>query len=453
MRNAIRLLLFLIVFLASAACVPAADIYFASSPVGGGTGANCANAKGLSSLSGADWAASNTLHVCGTIGAAVTAQGSGSLGNVITLRFETGAKISMAVCPATGCLNLSSRSYITVDGGVPCGPAVTNKATCNGIIEATANGTGLANQTASSVGINIAGATNLEIKNIIVQNLYRHTSTSDVALSSGPLPSCVYNNSTGSNIDIHDATMHDALWCLAFVSGGVYSAVKLHSIETYNTGHAFAIGVVDQTSTDIKIYDNYDHDHANWTSTNCIYHNDGIHTYRTGTGNVTAAIYYNNRYGGDWGTCSTAVIYTEGLNMDITLFNNVILGNQLSSGIGNGCWNLTVGASGTGRAYNNTCNLPAAVQGSFYDVKWEGDSDIRNNVSGSTTQVMMNLPSAMTVPAGKLIDYNAWIATSTSCQWFSNASAINTCNGGTGYMNLALWRSWLLGAFPASGGD
>src|ERR1700728_1013955 len=70
------------------------------------------------------WTAGNTYKLCGVITSSVTVGASGTLGNVITVYFESGSKISQAFCPSSGCLNVASKNFITIDGGAPCGPSV-----------------------------------------------------------------------------------------------------------------------------------------------------------------------------------------------------------------------------------------------------------------------------------------------------------------------------------------
>jgi hypothetical protein len=419
------------------------DVYVAQSAASSNTGVGCANARAVSSLGAGDWVAGNTIHLCGVISSAVTAQGSGTSGNPVTLYFESGSKISLPYCPASGCLNLQGVNYIVVDGGVPCGPAVKNKSTCQGIIEANANGTGLANQDPQGTGIMFGSSTNIEVKNLIGQNFYVRTSTSDLA-PSAPLPGCIGFANGASQIKVHDSTFHDALWCMNVITGAsVVTNVYLYNIETYNTGHAYAVGVGAQTDDSIYIYNNYDHDHANWDSSGCAYHNDGIHAYQVSGGNVTNLYAYNNVWSGNWGNCTSAVLYTEGIAMTYTVFNNVALLQNTPTQPGNGCYTITVGTGGTSRLYNNTCIMGSSA--TVYDVKWEGATDIQNNATANTTQILTVLPTDVTVPTGSMIDYNAWGADPNSQSWYQSSSSA--------YLTFPQWQSYLKSAYPSSGGD
>src|ERR1700728_358988 len=70
-----------------------------------------------SAVASLTWTAGNTYKLCGVITSSVTVGASGTSGNIITIYFEAGAKISQAFCPSSGCLNISSKSYVTIDGG------------------------------------------------------------------------------------------------------------------------------------------------------------------------------------------------------------------------------------------------------------------------------------------------------------------------------------------------
>src|SRR5882724_11123833 len=153
------LALFLLVSLGIASA-SANDIYIGQSGSGGANGSSCSNAYPASFFNtSSNWGSADTqigpgttAHLCGTIGTSLTAQGNGVSGNLVTILFEAGAKLSQPVCNAmTGCLSLNGRNYVTVDGG------------SNGVIENTANGTGRANH-GGSRGISADGCDNCEIR-------------------------------------------------------------------------------------------------------------------------------------------------------------------------------------------------------------------------------------------------------------------------------------------------
>src|SRR4029078_1446361 len=110
----------------------------------------CANAHPASwfntssswGTSGGQIGPGDVVHLCGTITNSLQAHGSGQSGSPITIYFKPGASISMPVCPGNlaACLNISGRSYITIDGGG------------TGIIESTQNGSSLPQHVSAALG-------------------------------------------------------------------------------------------------------------------------------------------------------------------------------------------------------------------------------------------------------------------------------------------------------------
>ena len=108
------------------------DIYVAQGAIGAADGSSCASAKATSFFNSAsNWGASATqigpgtvVHICGVITAAAgstafTFNGSGASGNVITLKFETGAVLQAPYFgPNGGAIEVNGKSYIVIDGGV-----------------------------------------------------------------------------------------------------------------------------------------------------------------------------------------------------------------------------------------------------------------------------------------------------------------------------------------------
>ena len=340
---------------------------------------------------------------------------------MITLYFESGAKISEPFCPSTGCLNLSGRSYITVDGGVPCGSAVTNKATCNGTIESTANGTGLANQQTNVVGINVNGTSNVLIENMLIQNMYVHTSVSDTAVTGQPFPSGIEQGSAAtSNLTIHDSTLHDANWQIAFVGNGAVTNLDLYNLDVYNSDHCFAVGVTTQADDTILIHDNHCHDESNWDTTADAYHHDGVHVYsNSGTGgHVTNVYIYNNLFDGAPGVNSTSAIFLESTSgstnyNQVTAYNNVFAenaGQSWANGYENN-FNANGSTNSTLNLYNNYFGGPTSE--SAYLVQAGGVTDSRNNIMSNADTSTGNAFHVNSGTSGT-IDYNIYASNSAA---------------------------------------
>jgi len=96
----------------------APDIYFAQSAAGTGSGDDCADARATSSMLAMDWVPGNTLHLCGALTSSITALGSGTSSNPITLTFEPGAYFTASVWSSA--INLNGFTYIIVPT-IPCG--------------------------------------------------------------------------------------------------------------------------------------------------------------------------------------------------------------------------------------------------------------------------------------------------------------------------------------------
>ena len=400
--------------LAALLCTPAfAATVFVSQSGGtvscGGDGSQSTTA--VASLTSGSWTAGNTLKLCGTLTSALTAQGSGSSGSPITIFFETGAGMSNAVFPVTGAINLSGRSWIVVDGGAPCGPEISTKASCNGTIQNTANGTGLANHTDQTSAINIDGASNITIQNMLIANIYVHTSLSDTNVPSQPFPTGIWATGATSNIEIKETTLHDANWMISFVGSSVISNLNLHNLEIYNSDHCFAVGVTTQTDNNIFIHDDYCHDGANWDTTADDYHHDGVHLFTTaGAGEITNAFTYNNQFSGNWGNNSTAAIFEEGPSGGIvnnTIYNNVFLqtaGSTWNNGyINNG--NLAGTNTSITNLYNNTAIMPSSDHSYTFQVLFATDS--RNNLlitNDTSSGILWSVDGTTT----GTLDYNAY---------------------------------------------
>lgn len=343
----ILLLLFLAALPANAA-----DIYVAQASAGGNTGANCANARAASSLAAGDWTAGNSIHLCGTLTSAITAQGSGAPGNVITVVFESGAGFSFAAIPTGGALILTNRTDILVDGGGgSCGFVSFANVTCtNGFIKSTANGSGLANQVAS-IAIEASNTTNVEIKGLVLGPIYTHTSTSDIT-QSPPGPRAVYFVGA-TNISIHNNTIHDCGWCL----NGNSTTALIQANEIYNNDHGVALG---GTNSSITVQGNHFHDWVDWDTTNNSFHHDGVHFFDQAGLTFSGADIDGNLFDGDQGVNVTAAIYIEkastGTITIIRVYNNVmkIAATRYSNVGWLAFWLTGSGTGTTASIYNNT---------------------------------------------------------------------------------------------------
>lgn len=244
-----------------------ADYYVAQSASGSGNGSSCANAEAVSTLTpSTHWTAGNVIGLCGTITSDVTAAGSGSSGNPIVLYFEPGASISQPAC-SSACLTLNNESYITVNGGQ------------NGVIQNTANGTGLADNVADN-GISATNCNNCTIENLTIQNIYVRlpdaTVTGNVngtttvsSVSSFPANLAVGDNVYGTDIPANDtiASLNSGAGTMTLqtAASGTASGVSITASDVSNNG-AGSTGCLDIYGSNDVVADNT-MDYAHW----CVY--------------------------------------------------------------------------------------------------------------------------------------------------------------------------------------
>ena len=410
------------------------NFYIANSSAGSGTGADCANALSYTFFNNsANWgggsghiAPASNVHVCGTISNTLTVAGNGSNGSPVALVFESGGKLSQAVCPFTGCLNIDGHSDIYVDGfGTVDG--FGHLSTPQGTIEATANGSTLANQVANSRCIQADSSIRVTITRLLVQNCYVHTLTTDT-VPSAPDPTAIHA-AGAQTFKVMNSIIHDANW--AVYGGNGVGPIEVGFTELYHIDHGLAVGVVNETFTGASLHDSHMHDPANWDTTltacsgNPCYHHDGTHMYRVGTGHIYNINTYNNVFDGDWGDFTTAQIYTELADGTQNIWNNVFIGTGGGGGrnLTNGMIACTVGSAGVCHVWNNT--ILAGGSQSASNITLEGVSaDFRNNlVNGGAA--MLAYTSGLTIASGGF-DYNDFVNGASGSRFFIVGTGFTT---------------------------
>lgn len=366
------------------------DIYIAQNSAGAANGADCADALPVSWFNSAsNWGDGSgqigpgtTIHLCGTFTGAsntniLVIQGNGAPGNPITILWEAGAVLQEPYCPAQGyggCVQVGGHSYITLDGGT------------NGVIQNTANGTGLAHQQ-SSTAIEDDGGTYLTVKNLTIRNIYVHSSSADVTLGNSSA-NCVYDNGSASGWQILNNTMHDMSWCVEIQYDNT-SNVAISGNEIYNVDHGIAFGGPNpgRSLSGVNISRNKIHDYSNWDTGANDYHHDGIHIWgngNNGSDSITNVNIYDNMFGGCLGQNVTAHVFIEnnsGGTSNVAVYNNTFI-DTCSSNENNGM--IALGADLGYRIYNNTF-LGAATDTCVGTAMAPGVVFINNVVSGCGT--------------------------------------------------------------------
>jgi hypothetical protein len=321
----------------------AANIYVAQSSAGGNTGADCANARALSTLAAGDWVAGNTIHLCGTItgtpgASGLVAHGSGTSGSPIIVQFEPNAILqatyfggipnasscySLATC--MGGIQLYNNSNIIIDGGT------------NGIIQNTANGTNLANYQAS-LGISISGGSNFIVRNLTVKNIYINDPTSqdtaggytgDVSISNGATNVAVCNNAllnARAGIQSDTGGGSAPLYPLPVCSSNTFASGVNFFSNTLND-HAWQFQPSGSSSPIVNIFNNDVSGNTNWLESGNEFHTDGIIAWGDLGVQLTVYAFNNGFHDTNYGTAAIYCTYGQtGSGSACYIFNNVFTG-------------------------------------------------------------------------------------------------------------------------------
>ena len=314
----------------------AVDVYVAQSAAGGNNGADCADARAVGSLTSADWTAGNTIHLCGTITSAISAQGSGTSSSPITLLFDSATKgqIAMPAIPNSGVLLLNNYNYITVDGG---GTGII-QSTNNGSPASICPGSPYTNDVNNSTAIDVRSSTGITIKGLTIGPLYYHVCTADDgAVNSGldaPGPVGIHYDAA-ANLTVDHTTMHDLGWAL----WGYGNNITVSNDTFYNFDHGLAVGEVTNAgvSNGIYFFGNHAYNASVWDTNDNSFHHDGIHLYAyCSDGNsfcsgtyITNVYIYNNVFDGTWGNNVNSPVFFENNIQTAYVFNNYFNGSQM----------------------------------------------------------------------------------------------------------------------------
>jgi hypothetical protein len=387
----------------------------------GGTACNGQTAITPATFNGITNSPGDVNYICGAITAATgpvfSPQGSGNSTSPVTFIFDTGARISVSFGEV---INLGGLAYALFDGGIPCGPSSpcdtveasnpTSYATGQaGIIEATANGSSLQYQNPNTQAFyGCVNCHDIEIRNLIIRNLYVHSSTSDQTDSAdtGTFAfQCPFSNGCAAGtISIHDSSIHDVGNAVS-IEGTTATSIKIYNVDFSHDN--WAVENSGNGTRYLYIYGNYFHDTTNWDTSSDSFHHNGVHNYMNVSTDSLGYYFYNNMSFGDWGPCcSTAImLFTEVAHpANFYVFNNIAIQS---------CNNNTApvnqdytAPSGPGESWYNNTFLGCPTTGSntwalqFYGLNM---SDENNAVQGWGQYV--------TVGSGysfKAIDYNVY---------------------------------------------
>jgi len=434
-------LVVLFVFLTPIFCM-AEDIYIAQNAAGSDVGYSCSNAhSALWFNTTTNWgsgagkiSAGDTVHLCGTITSQLTIQGNGSPGLPITIYFEPGANITPATyCDHNGCLKVSNRSYIIVDGGTDCGYINGADVPCNGTIRNTT-----AIPSSSSFGIVADSCSNCEFKNLNIGPLCEPNGVDYPGGDNRGIQNLM-GTPNGSTWKVHNNVIHGTSSGIVYVPQENDNGLQVYNNYEYeNNSHVDISNNNNGTMIGAVIHHNHFGSTAVWDYPGCPAHHNSLHAFaKTGSnGGTNSGIdYYNNFIDGDWGNCATSGLFIEGgeygANRNVRVFNNVFQPtyDQMNNGI--------VSLNGDGAlAFNNNTIIGIGANGDLcFSTSGDGTNTsirVNNNIiAGCRTLVLIKNISLSTW------DYNIYgsydggtIVTDQSIpEWYSTiAQWQSVCN-------------------------
>jgi hypothetical protein len=422
------------------------DFYVAQTAQGTNSGTNAANAHAVAWLNtNGNWGVvtgkigpGDIVHLCGTITTQFAIQSSGTSGNSITVRWEPGAKLSVPYCVSSGGslpsggIDFQGNSYITLDGGTPCGTGTTCAANDagTGIIEAIANGSGLANHQDGSA-LAMSNAVGVEVKNLIIRNIYQFTNSSDT-YGGQTYAINLYGGTCHSN-SVHDCTIHDAFAGLLGTCDQD-NDLSFYNNNIYNVNWGFYHGTsLGHSQSNISIHDNNFGSVSKWDQINNNNHHDRLFLCTGGNGyagSFNGVYIYNNLFNGTSGYSSTGMIYFGGGSQKNTYVYNNVFDDSKGVNTMNALLELTGGDSVTAWVYNNTL-IGAGIGIEQVCVQLQGTAVFENNIAtGCATLVQAK---------------SGLVFSSINNNTYGNANAaqiFQSASGYTNYASLAAWRTF-----------
>lgn len=394
--------LFIIVLLLlaglSASAASAAHVWIAQTTQGGDTGADAANAHSYTWFntagnwgSGASQIGPGTIvHLTGTFNGSANQTmlippGSGSSGNPVTIKFETGC---MMKSPVWGRAN-ALVSYIK-DGAIYINNVhdiVIDGNNLAGVITNTDNGAFGQTYSQPANGIHIEDASNITVSNLNVVGMYLNNNN-----AAGERADAIRTDGALTNIRITGCYLTD---CNAGVSVDFKVLTNLEIDHCTTRRHTWGIGVTPTHGYSATIGDGsvslgyvkiHDNDISDWTGWMCPgdrFHTDGVFVWsynHMDQGPMTCEMYNNYVHGNlRTGACSaTAFLFARNQEGDSAaviqakVYNNLVL----SLDGGTGIWLLCV--DGTTVENNTVISLSGSDDhGLLVDI---GPIGVTNNI-------------------------------------------------------------------------
>jgi len=434
-----------VLFIASVASATTTYVAQSSGVIADGSNCNGQTAVSIATFNSGTQSAGDIIWFDGAITTPPVLHGSGSAGNVITYNWCTGARISVGfgqIINMNGALH-----HILFDGGIACGPGTacdaleathltTYAAGQAGIIEATNNGSlPLGNQNnATQAFFGCNGCHDIEIRNLIVRNLYQHTSNTDGTNSADTgnfvwQCSIAVSGCAAGTVSIHDMAIHDTgnAISIQLTSTGI---VNIFNIDFFRNNWAVENSGNDTGGRTFRFHDNICRDTANWDVPGTLaYHHNCVHNYMNVAAQSTELSFYNNTASGLWGPCcgTVSLTWSEVAKPDnFYIFNNVAL---QSCADGETLQALEPQMT-TGIVANNTLIGCGSVSGNTEAIELNGSGITFENNAIATYGQFIVVDTGTTFTA---LDYNTYgtIGLSGNSPW--------QC-GATGYSSFATWQ-------------
>jgi|ERR1035437_221101 hypothetical protein len=395
-----RIFTILLLFLMTCLLVRASDYYWTNSQPASAT-----------------YQAGDTVHLVGTFTGGITITNSGTTVNPITFLFEPNAKFSVPTF--SGVLIQCNQSNVVIDGGQ------------NGIIEATANGTGLAYSN-DFAAIQISGAFGVLVKNLLIQNLYVNVAGSDENGATAGIE--IYN--TCGNITVTNCVIHDMKAGIWIAFGAGCSNILYSHCTAYNCNWGGGAGDTGSSSTLNGL--TVDHCHfynwQNWDDNGDWDHHNGFYCWAgQGAGGLASNVTYSaNHVGPGYGAHNTAGLFISG-NVDaILVFNNLFDASDGSSPA-NAQLNVGLSSSSTTRIFNNTF---IGAQG--FDIGGGGGVSTSSFLAFNNEFYNCSFP----IELWNNVTYTFWSDTNNFYSAAGNQQFNASNNGNGAFYNFAGWQSY-----------
>ncbi|HZV36780.1 MAG TPA: hypothetical protein VFB72_19540 [Verrucomicrobiae bacterium] len=300
---------FFVIFL-SAGAIRGNDYYVSQNGSGNNSGADTSNTHPLTWANNpANWGTGtglinpgDTVHLVGTFSKSLVIGGNGLSNQPITIYFEPGANFTSTCWPTSGAIEIDARTNLVIDGGL------------NGLIQNTANGTGLTySNNSRGIGslFGSAEAYNCVFKNLIITNIYKNIRGDTTRAGYGM-------DLAGSGITVSNCWLSDGDGPLGYagVSGEIDHDIYLVNNTILNGNHLLQIAAgftAGSTVSNLVISGNvFDHTDV-FEDSSGAHHLDEIIFTGADSGPLSIQVLnvriFNNIFGGHTGPHNTSSLY------------------------------------------------------------------------------------------------------------------------------------------------